>query len=643
MYLARLEVENFRVFGTNNRALSLDLDPGLNLIVGENDGGKSALVDAVRLLLGTASNEWFRLAPSDFHIVGGIQATTLRISALFLGMNKEELAGLANYLTMKSTDGVVQHSLLITLSASRHEPNAPGITRGREVSTTIRAGEGDHQLPFDGYAREFLRAIYLKPLRDAVQELAARQGSRLSQILYAHPDLRRHEESDWSSENPDARPETLLGIAQQADYRIKASEAVKQTQATLNSRYLEEFSLSDTRLRGAIGLRSSVLRQLLERMELYLEHDEALVPGANRGLGINNLLFMSTELLLLGAMQEPYLPLLLIEEPEAHLHPQLQLLLIEYLTARSKRRSDDPADRVQVILTSHSPNLASKVELQRLIVMRDGTAFRMGPEFTRLEPSDYKFLHRFLDVTRAALFFARGLLIVEGDAEALLLPTLASLIGLPLSKSGVTTVNVGHVGLFRYMRIFQRRGGPDMPVRVSCIVDLDIPPAEARPYLQNDRKTLPDFSKSEIAVRLQRKMRHDGGPVRTFVSPLWTLEYDLALSGLAAYVSAAIALAKSSDEQGRGHESETARELLLAHEAHYAERVHSGATSHQIAADIYRDLYTGNASKAETAQYLALLLELHPPQNPRDVFPRYLIDAVEYATGVVRHVLPENA
>jgi putative ATP-dependent endonuclease of the OLD family len=391
--------------------------------------------------------------------------------------------------------------------------------------------------------------------------------------------------------------------------------------------------LSDSKLKGAIGLRSSVLRQLLERMELYLEHDEPLVPGANRGLGINNLLFMSTELLLLGAMKEPYLPLLLIEEPEAHLHPQLQLLLIDYLSAKSKKSPDDPPEKVQVILTCHSPNLASKVELQRLIVMRGGHAFRMGPEFTLLDVSDYNFLRRFLDVTRAALFFARGLLIVEGDAEQLLLPTIANLLGFPLPKSGVTIINVGHVGLFRYMRIFQRRHAPEMPVRVACLVDRDIPPAEARSYISDKRKTSDQMDEAEIAAQLKRKQRHDGGPVRTYVSPVWTLEYDLAISGLAPYVAAAVALAKMSDDRGSAYDSATVRELLRKHETDCSERLESGTTKSELASSIYEDLHFGRASKAEAAQYLAWLLEMHPPEDLGAILPAYLIDAIEYASG----------
>ena len=96
-----------------------------------------------------------------------------------------------------------------------------------------------------------------------------------------------------------------------------------------------------------------------------------------------------------------------------------------------------------------------------------------------MDKSDYGFLARFLDVTKANLFFARGLLIVEGDAENILIPTLARLIGRDLSANGVSLVNVGGTGLSRFARIYLRNhpeqdGTIDVPV--ACIADFDVMP-----------------------------------------------------------------------------------------------------------------------------------------------------------------------
>ncbi|WP_062323147.1 ATP-dependent endonuclease [Halolactibacillus sp. JCM 19043] len=98
---------------------------------------------------------------------------------------------------------------------------------------------------------------------------------------------------------------------------------------------------------------------------------------------------------------------------------------------------------------------------------------------TKLHNSDYDFLERFLDATKANLFFARGVIFVEGDAENLLLPAIADVINRPLYKYGVSIINVGSLAFKRYSSIFIRNNeGKKMNFPVSIITDLDLKPIE---------------------------------------------------------------------------------------------------------------------------------------------------------------------
>ena len=94
---------------------------------------------------------------------------------------------------------------------------------------------------------------------------------------------------------------------------------------------------------------------------------------------------------------------------------------------------------------------------KNLIVIKNGNAYPMGSEYTKLEKGDYYFLERFLDSTKANLFFANGIILVEGDAENILLPIIAKKIGKNLSDYGVSIVNVGSVAVLRYSKIFLRK------------------------------------------------------------------------------------------------------------------------------------------------------------------------------------------
>lgn len=142
---------------------------------------------------------------------------------------------------------------------------------------------------------------------------------------------------------------------------------------------------------------------------------------------------------------------------EAHLHPQLQARFMQIMSERVA--SNHP---LQVILTTHSPQLAAQAKLEDVCMMVGGRAFALSFNETKLEPGDYEFLRRFLDATKANLLFARGVLIVEGDAENLLLPAIAEKLGRSFSANGVSVVNVGHVGLFRYSRILRRNNAPSL-------------------------------------------------------------------------------------------------------------------------------------------------------------------------------------
>ncbi|MFK3665835.1 ATP-dependent nuclease [Ochrobactrum teleogrylli] len=672
MFLANLKIENFRAFGSEADAGNLDLSltSGLNLLVGENDSGKTAIIDAIRHLLWTTSQDYHRLTDDDFHIRGADRADSLTITATFKELSSLQQAAFLEYLTLVEGE---EPSLCISLIARRHIAG-PG-ARGR-ASVVFRAGEDLRGPTVDGALREFLRCTYLKPLRDAEGELTAGKNSRLSQILKAHPDFADQANSDWVQETPAVSPTTLVGIMKQAEHLIKNNTVVQSVHDEINTKFLTDLSLGTEILTAAISVaRSADLQQILEKLELALgPHTGADLP-TRRGLGLNNVLFMATELLLLGASDT--MPLLLIEEPEAHLHPQMQLRLMEMLELRASAPDQvvlgevltagvdateaeaavamlDTADdlpvpaqvtnsRVQILVTTHSPILASKVDVGAVTLITNHKAFSLAPDSTQLDSSDYAFLRRFLDSTKANLFFAKSVMVVEGDGENILLPAIAQALGRSFSKYGVSVVNVGHRGLFRYSRVFQRQDDKVIPVRVACVADRDIPPREAASYVPAAKprkvgeapppKFVDEFTDAQITAKVDALKARDGDPVRTFVSPSWTLEHDLALSGLEIPLFRAVVLAAGAKSKDMTEAWIT--KYRAQAEQKMADWKKEGKTQGEIAALAYKLLYEKNASKAETAQFLAVELEREKfdPAQLAKLLPQYLIEAIEYVTA----------
>ncbi len=291
-------------------------------------------------------------------------------------------------------------------------------------------------------------------------------------------------------------------------------------------------------------------QDILQRLSLVLDESKPL-----QGLGYNNILFMATELILLE-QEVGQFPLLLIEEPEAHLHPQLQMKFLKFIR---EEYSQSESPKLQTILSTHSPNLASKASIESLIVMKDGMAFPMEKKLTELDDDDYVFLEKFLDVTKANLFFAKAVLIVEGDAENILLPTIAELLGRPLENYGVSVVNVGNTAYARYAKIFLRTdmdAEPEkwLPIPVVCLRDLDLWPPKAekgispvgfkdrvQPNEQGQGGNLAYWADVTDRVEKVSSLEDLGGQkVKVCVSEEWTFEYCLIRSGLAAEVYEAL-------------------------------------------------------------------------------------------------------
>lgn len=636
MYLHSIKAVNFRIFGSGTTAPKLDwtLNPGLNVLVGENDAGKTAIVDAIRLILWTTSFESTRIQEQDFHVAGNIRANVLTIEATLRGLDESQESALLEWLTYEK-DGT--SSLYMTLTA-RWVPATP--KRRARVETEVRSGIDGAGPEIGAAVREMVRSTYLRPLRDAESELRPGRASRLSQILSAHPKTAGQEKNDFDKEKIDELPNTLVGMMAHAQHHMGEHELIREVEKDINTNYLDKFSFANDTLAARIRLTTEIaLNPILERFELTLQPAGTVHPDSRcpRGLGYNNVLFMATELVLLREGDE--LALLLIEEPEAHLHPQLQDRVMALLSASSGK---EEKNRIQVVLTTHSPSLVAGAPINALTLVVGGETFRLNEATTMLEPSDYAYLRRFLESTRANLFFAKGVAVVEGPAEAILLPALAKACGRDLSRHGISIVNVGDVGLYHYARILQRKDKKPLPIPVACVTDFDVIPNEATYVAKKNAKRkkkrfLEDFTSHELEKRRADKIaRAEGGNTKVCVSDHWTLEYDLAHSGCSKLMHMAVGLAVHAMNHDGYLPPDKLEAATAELEAAWGAAESLGLSDTQRACLIYQPLFGKRASKAVTAQYAAALLESGTYGAGFELFrklPPYLREAIEHLTG----------
>ncbi len=613
MYLSEIKLWNFRKFGIkgdtdfeqSEPGLTVHFHKGVNVIIGKNDSGKTAIMDAIRYVLHTKSGEYIPIDEKDFHKPeDGARTTQMKIQCLFRDLSADDAGLFLEFLSLEDEEhGKKAQILRVTFSARRLE-------NGKIIVRTY-AGESGESNTLLYEAREYLTVVYLKPLRDALQDMTHGYKSRLAQILQAHPIFGKQGQDNNGKHELENSYNKLKNSVD--EYFSNDDEDGRKITNAINEIIKDHFLLANDDKNAVIRLTGSELPDILRQLDLILEDNKS-------GLGSLNLLCMAAELLLFME-QSRGLKLTLIEELEAHIHPQLQLRLIDYF--------EEEQNFGQFILTTHSITLGATIPLEKLIVMTNDEALSMDAESTMCSEQDYKFLHRFLDATKANLFFAKGLILVEGDAENLLIPAIAKIIGKDLHEYGVSIVNVGSTAYKRYVKIFQRRNNEDFGMPISIVSDLDVRSLE---YYEDQKEPREYKTREEIeAERVQKRNALEAqysGEIRIFLSKCWTLEYDIAKSALYKKLATAIELAKV---EMRGDDTNIELSNKIKRET---DEKYTNGTNDEVAYKIFKPLNNGSVSKAITAQYLAELLSSEDKETiEADEYLGYIVRAIKHVTS----------
>ena len=666
MYLESISIKNFRLF----KELDLKFNQGLNVLVGENDSGKTALVDAIRYTLGATSSDRSYVAETDFH--GEENSLSIQLKFSDVDAHAYRFVEHLSHDIYKDQAGEDKSRsvLYVQLSAEKTGTERRGYPY---IKSQVRSGKDGNGLSIEAEIRDFLATTYLKPLRDASAELSSGRASRLSQILSSSKDIR------------DGTDKILSTIAEANRKLLADNEPLKKSAERIQNDYLHELVFEDDKESlGAFidiaGVKADdldampanakrrYLRAVLEGLSLALTKDRRL-----HGLGYHNLLFMAAELLLLEQEASNEFPLLLIEEPEAHLHPQLQMKLLQFINAKIK--SEAIPEGIQCILTTHSPNLSSKADPSEIIILGGGGASALRPDETELAPDDYKYLRKFLDATKANVFFSKGLLFVEGDGENILLPEIARLLGRPLENYGVSIVKYDNSGSWkRFAKLFLRKGKDDEsesdtwpPTKVCVIRDLDLWPdcAEARddnPYGFLDRKepqvngrggNLHYWEKAGANERdtqiQERKVNHkkdknedlsslERQRIKVHISNRWTFEFCLARYGLFAECYEAVngsregidAITGTDDEKATYIQSKVAKTDF----AYDMAKILNNALEKRIA-DANEALGEEERENSDALEVTEQRIKSEYANELKGNLPPYIVKAIEYVTASI--------
>ncbi len=636
MYISSISLKNFRIFG--DQKTKINFNRGLTLLVGENDSGKSAVIDALKIVLGTTDLNWYRIKDSDFN--NEDITKEIEIVCKFSDLTNVECAAFLEYLTYeKSSDSEDMPVLYVNWNCKM----LLNLTPFRPI-TRITTGINSDGPTLSQEAKELLRVTHLRALRDAYSDMQSGRNSRLSQVMQNIPNLNAGR--DTYTEDSELDELSLTGIFNLSNQLLSDYAPLKSASQKMSDILDKKMLLKNDDIKVSLNVsgmekaESKKIVSLLEKLDLTIDKDTSSLKGLP-GLGTSNIMSMACELLLKENIQESS-QFLLIEEPESHIHAQRQLKLIKSLQNETELANQ------QIILTTHSPLLASVVKLENIIIIKSGNSYPLAKGYTKLDDEDYAFLEKYIDATKANLFFSRSVIVVEGPGEALLVPTLATLLDRDFTDYGVSLVDVRGTGLRRYSKIFQRENENVEPlnIKVACVTDRDVMP-NCAPRIVLDKSFLDDGTnwpiKSSRNWTAERdfeskiyeekhldkiKQKADGQLVKTFVSNNWTLEYDLLLSSLGSEKLKDIMIDSviKASYKPKNHDKKKKELEELLREA---------SSDEEKAAYFYSYFTSGKTSKADFAQQLAVELESNYKVGSTelaDSLPSYLKEAIYYVT-----------
>lgn len=526
MYISELMIEGYKNCLDESKIL---LNKGLNVLVGENASGKSTIIDALRMILRDSEQSY--ITEEDFYksFTDNIQKKNIQIDIILKELNQEEKV---TFLSWCNAEFEAELHLAV-----ESKPNPRGYFKKSFWGGKSKASA------FEEDTFGFINVIYLPALRNAEEKLTNGKKSRLA-LLLKH----QYRNETRQKELVDAFNSFNKSVIKNEDNKFdEIAKARKDINTAMEVSMGNVFGQS-VNLQFAENSFSAILQSI--KMFFFPNmgemDDEKFRDVAINSLGYNNLLYIATVFAELEAVDNRLFSVLLIEEPEAHLHPQIQSKLIKYLQKMSVEKKN-----LQIILTTHSAVLASSVDIDTIIHVsgtKTGIAIKKLSDF-ELEDNIKGYLNRWMDITKSTLLFSKGVILVEGICEAMLLPSLAPVVldeyngihkkKLPntLEEAGVTVVNINGINFKYFYPLFYDPWDEErLPIRCSGITDKDPLPdikrnnqgkiTKREKYPIDGEKIKGGNEAIELADEINTTQM-----ARLYVASLKTFEYDLAMSG----------------------------------------------------------------------------------------------------------------
>lgn len=472
MFISQLYINNYRIIGDSG--LSLELKP-FTLIVGENNAGKSTILKSIELILSqdisiyrsrmlelddinykTRVNFCEKVNNAEVD-VEDIKFPEVEVSLTFRELNPVQEAIVGDWFINKSfTEAKVTYKFKpradfnkvewIKAIRSKSYENASDIEFPIKEYDYVIYGGGNENNKCDSYLLSMLKMDYLDALRDAKKELVSGSSSNLLfKILDGVPD---------------GSYDDIKSSLESIDISISSNETLLGMKSTIKS-LLDKVSLDYSGDNDvSFKFNSPEIREILKK--LSLRYGTNPIDINRNGLGRNNLLYISLVISKFSNTnyfgKETQFRLVGIEEPEAHLHVHLQ----DHLAKNIKDVIHNENRDTQLIMTSHSTHICGTLDIENTVVIYNDNGIiknhyiLSGLNSTKEDIKRKRYLQKYLDATKTPMFFSRKLILVEGIAEQILVPTLfEKYTGKTLESIGCALLNVNGIAFKNFLEIIR--------------------------------------------------------------------------------------------------------------------------------------------------------------------------------------------